>query len=185
MKYWGNPEDAQDRWGNYLNVKKRLMRFAKPDLVLLEIGSLAGKWTQHLLEAKEIICVDINELGFDYIKQKLPITNVSFYLSEGDELRGVDDESVDVVFSMDTFVRVSKKCIESYFKESARVCKSGGRIFFHLGSVDNDVCIRKNFILFSDEEIDDLCDSNGFSSLEVDRETLIHGVILEAVKGGD
>jgi len=58
---WGNPEDPNDRWGNHVSIRNRLIGFARPDKVLLEIGSLAGKWTQYLLASKRIICVDLNE----------------------------------------------------------------------------------------------------------------------------
>jgi hypothetical protein len=69
---WGDPEDSQDRFGNYLSVKKLLMSKVNSGTTVLEIGALGGKWTQYLMHAKLVIAVDINEKFKDYLKNKFP-----------------------------------------------------------------------------------------------------------------
>ena len=70
-----------------------------------------------MLHAKKIICVDINEYFIDYIKSNFPkeaLRKFSFYVSSGNDLNGVKDCSCDLVFSMDSLVRVEKKFIYNY-----------------------------------------------------------------------
>lgn len=179
---WGDPENANDRLGNYLAVKNRLMALVTPQTTIVEIGSLGGKWTQYLLNAKKIICVDINDLGFAYIRQKLPSPNIEFYLGRGDELNGIASESVDVVFSMDTLVRCPKPCIRRYFRESHRVLKQGGRIFFHLPCTAVKESRDRGFVSLSLQEIECFNKEAGFKEATIDTQTIKHGVIVEAFK---
>lgn len=179
---WGDPENSNDRWGNYLEIKKRLLSHVTSDTTVLEIGSLGGKWTQYILHARRIICADINELGFEYIKKKLPHDNIAFYLTRGNELRGIEDSSVDFVFSLDTLVRIPKKFIQRYFTETYRVLKPGGRIMLHLPCMLKPVSRAKGFTRLSLDEIKQYCESAHFEEMVIDQNIIIHGIILEARK---
>lgn len=179
---WGDPDNANHRFGNYVAVKNRLISLARPESTILEIGSYSGKWVQYLLSAREIICADIDDLGFLYIRQKFPQEHIRFYLTKGNELKGIKDDSVDLVFSMDTFVRVSKKHILDYLKESYRVLKNQGRIFFHLPCVEKVMCHDRAFTDLSLKEINKMVHSLPFKDISIDHNTLNHGVIVEAVK---
>lgn len=179
---WGDPENANDRWGNYLEIKNRMLSHITPTTCVLEIGSLGGKWTQYLLHARQIICADINELGFEYIKKKLPCDNTKFYLTKGDELHGIDDGTVDFVFSLDTLVRVPKKFIRRYFAEAYRVLKPGGIIFLHLPCTQKPVSRAKGFTRLSLKEIERYCQESNFENMVIDKNIIIHGIILQACK---
>ena len=179
---WGDPEDSNDRWGNYLEIKKKLLRNIRPTATVLEIGSLGGKWTQYILHARHIICVDINELGFEYIKKKLPHENITFYLTGGDELHGVEDGTVDFVFSLDTLVRVPKTFTKRYFGEIYRVLKPGGKMLLHLPCTQKLVSRAKGFTRLSLEQIEQYCKEYNFKDIVIDKEIIIHGIILEAHK---
>lgn len=179
---WGDPENPNDRWGNYLQLKERLLAQVTPRSTVLEIGSLGGKWTQYVLHARRIICVDINELGFAYIKKKFPQDNITFYLTRGDELTGIADNSVDLIFSFDTLVRVPKSYIARYFKEMSRVLTSGGRIYIHLPCLEKEVSRAKGFTRLTMAEIQKYCAINQFEQVVIDNDIIIHGVIVEAHK---
>lgn len=179
---WGDPEDPNDRWGNYLEVKNRILSLLNPEKTILEIGSLGGKWTQYFLEAKNIICVDINELGFEYIRKKLPCDKISFYLTKGDELRGIENSSMDIVFSMDTLVRSPKKIIYSYIKEAGRVLRPYGQIFLHLPCKEIKGSRDKAFVGLTLKEIINCCKKNAFEIIRIDKELIKHEVILQAAK---
>lgn len=177
---WGNPENPKDRFGNYLEIKRRITDLVTPETTILEIGSLAGKWVKHILRAKKVICVDLHDMGFRYIGKKFPLSkNIEFYLTKGDELSGIKDATIDVVFSMDTFVRVPKKCIENYFAEIRRVLKPGGRFFIHLPCVIKAESINRNFVNLTLAEIQGYCRNNGFVDVTIDKDVIIHGVIVE------
>lgn len=179
---WGDPEDSNDRLGNYLELKNRLIALTTPQTTILEIGSLGGKWTQYIRHAHKIICADINDLGFEYIKKKIHQDNIEFYLTKGDELYGIADQSVDVIFSLDSLVRAPKRCIKNYFKESARVLKQSGVIFFHLPCNEIEFSKKKGFTNLSLNALCGFCKDNKFEQVNIDMGILKHGVLLQAVK---
>ena len=128
---WGDPDDEKDRHGHYKAVKALLLQSFSKESVVLEIGSLGGKWTQYLLSAKKVIAVDINDYFVDYLTRKFyKSNNLEFYVSGGNELNGIEDNSVDMVFSMDTFSRVQKKYIWDYFREIGRILTDRGGLYY-------------------------------------------------------
>ena len=67
---WGSPEKDNDPLGNYLRINNLLQNIIFPTSTILEIGTLGGKWTNYMLNAKKIICVDINSYFIEFIKEK-------------------------------------------------------------------------------------------------------------------
>ncbi len=182
---WGDPNEAETReldgriLGNYLKIKNDYLTPMINDCTVLEIGSCGGKWTQYMLNAQHIICVDLNDEFFNYIKGHIPCDNITFYKTSGNELAGIENHSVDFIFSMDTFVRIPKKSIFDYFKEFARVLRPGGKICLHLPCNDIPGSVERKFIDLSGGEIKTLCISNGFKDYDIDEQTIKHGIILK------
>lgn len=90
---------------------------------VLEIGCHLGRWTRNLIVVNSIIGVDLYDKSGDYIKKEFSHLNFEFYRTEGDELNGIKDESVDFVFSIDSLTRASLEVIKSYLSEIFRVLK--------------------------------------------------------------
>ena len=113
-------------------------RFGLEDkkLVTLDLGCLAGKWTQLLSEySKEVICVDVFDYGFKIIRERHKDIDceLSFYLTSGDELTGIKDNSVDLIFSIDSINKdLPAGVYEAYFKEFSRVLSPWGFALIHL-----------------------------------------------------
>ncbi len=108
---WGDLAKPDSVLGNYLGIREVLLNKISGQSTVLEIGTLGGKWTKYMFGANKIICVDINTVFIDFVKELFPesISKLEFYVSKGNELTGIADSSVDLVFSMDTLVRVEKK----------------------------------------------------------------------------
>lgn len=180
---WGDPENANDELGNYKAISLSLKKLITSDSHVLELGTLGGKWTRYLTEAKKITCVDINSAMVDAITQRYPseLHKIEFYISKGDELSGVDNDSVDVLFCIDTLVRSSELIINSYLSEISRVLCEGGVALLHLPSNKVLGSVERGF---TDLNIDEFLTNhqNGFSCVEVDSETLTHGVFLKLQK---
>lgn len=180
---WGNPMEVETReadgtiLGNYLKIKNDLIPMIN-GCTVLEIGSGGGKWTQYMLEASHIICVDLIDEFFDYIRDHLRCDNITFYKTSGNELTGIQDHSVDFIFSMDALVRTPKNIITDYFKEFARVLRPGGKMMLHLPCSSIAGAVKRGFLHLSREEIKTLCISNGFKDFDIDDVTITHGVIL-------
>lgn len=102
-------------------------------IIVLEVGSLSGKWTQYMLNAKKIIAVDINNYFVEFLKNKFKnAPNIDFYITTGHELNGIAENSVDLIFSIDTMIRIKEKYIRNYIKEISKVLVVGGVAILHL-----------------------------------------------------
>jgi len=100
---WGDPSRSDDRHGDYLAVRNLLISKVNIETVVLEIGALSGKWIEFIAPAKKIIAVDIGQFFEKYLLSRYSeYNNLECYVSSGDELNGIGDSTVDLVFSMDT-----------------------------------------------------------------------------------
>jgi len=175
---WGDPNREDDPLGNYLKIKNEFITPNINNNVVLEIGSLDGKWTQFCLEAKEIICVDLHEGGFSRLLERWPDAPIKTYLTEGDELKGIEDNSVDFVFSLDSLMRADKGIILSYMEETQRVLNETGKMCIHL-PCDNQVgSVKRGFTSLTLEEIDDYCRLVDIKNYSLDFSTTNHGIFL-------
>lgn len=175
---WGDPEREDDPLGNYLKIKDE---FIVPNIkgnVVLEIGSLDGKWTQYCLEAKEIICVDLHEGGFSRLHKRWPDAPIRTYLTKGDELKGIKDNSVDFLFTLDSLMRADKGVILSYMEEAQRVIKPSGTMCFHLPCNSQPDSVRRGFTSLSLEEIEEYCRLVDITHYSIDFSTVQHGILL-------
>tara|TARA_Y100000593_G_C4313124_1_gene339387 strand:- start:561 stop:1193 length:633 start_codon:yes stop_codon:yes gene_type:complete len=104
---------------------------------IMDIGSLNGKWTGFLSKyCNKIICVDLFDDCFENIKERYPKTNLDFYVGSGMDLKGIDSESVDLLFSIDSISRASRTILNSYIREFSRVLKKGAKATIHAGMAE-------------------------------------------------
>ncbi len=143
---WGDPEMGgvryawrKLRYGRRLpgNLAKVRARYVEPyvtlDGVALEIGAGGGRWTRYLLAAREVVVVELNPEFFAYLESRFPdaAEKLRFYETSGYELRGVDDGSIDFVFSFGTFVHIDPDGIDAYLGEIRRVLRPGRTATIH------------------------------------------------------
>ena len=107
---------------------------------------------------------------------------VLFYKTSGNELYGFEKKSVDLIFSMDSLVRCPLSDIENYFKDFFRILRDCGAIYFHLPCNEKPRSVSKGFTSISIIEIKSLFLNVGFVGIEIDLETLEHGVIVKGYK---
>lgn len=182
---WGDPESerAHDSvgtlLGNYKFIKDNYVIPFIENKRVLEIASLSGKWTQYLKPAKEIIYSDCDENLFHIVKKLIDIPTLEFYQLDGYNLAGIPDNSVDFVFEMDSFMRISKERIITYIKEVIRVLKSDGKACLHLPCNVKQMSCAKQFTEIELEEIEDVCKELGMEDkFSIDIDTCNHGVLL-------
>jgi ubiquinone/menaquinone biosynthesis C-methylase UbiE len=178
---WGSVDAYNPGLGDYRIVKKAVQEIALKKTVL-ELGCLDGKWTQtyHGL-ANEVILVDLDNSIEPTLKHKFG-SNIRFYQTSGKELHGIADDSVDVVFSMDTLVRCRRNIIFSYFREFSRVLKKDGTIYLHLPCDSIEGSLQRLFTPLTLREIENLSIKNSLFDLQIDKTTLEHGVLVKAKK---
>jgi SAM-dependent methyltransferase len=142
QKLWNEPhmwEDGGHEWsgpfGNTENLwNKEIFNTIKEfrDKKILEIAPGFGRITQFLsILAGELIVIDLNPLCVQKTKEKLGNHVLAYLVNDGKSLKGVRDNSQDLVFSFDSFVHMHANVSEEYVKEIYRVLKPGGHSFIH------------------------------------------------------
>ena len=134
----------------------------------IDLGSYTGKWLPHLGKyAQKIICADLIDNNFSMIQERFKEEkfDLSFYLTEGNELSGIEDESVDFIFSIDSLVRCDGNILKEYFKEFSRVLKPNGKVIIHYNHSPakdmpvipiregREICQNTDFIIIDELEI--------------------------------
>lgn len=100
---------------------------------ILEIGPGAGRWTEHLRRrADRLVLVEATDEVLDLTRRRYgEDPAVSFVRTDGSDLPGVTDASVDAVWSFDVFVHLAPLDTAAYLAEVARVLRPGGVATIH------------------------------------------------------
>lgn len=117
---------------------------------VLEIAPGYGRWTPYLLKASnKVHLVDLNESCIAHCKNKFQhISKLSYHVNDGKSLRSIEGESIDFIWSYDSFVHIELADIDSYFSEIQRVLKPEGRAVIHHADRLHDTLILWPFFQF-------------------------------------
>lgn len=177
---WGSPEKTDNPLGNYKTILDTLLIPYIIDKHVLEIGCLDGKWSKYLCERGGMTTlVDLDKAIVPILEDRLQGYNFNFYETKGYELSGIKTNSIDLIFSMDTLVRVPIRFIKRYMKEFKRVLKPEGKILIHLPCIESLGSKSRGFVRLEKATIENMCKTNGFDKYEIDSNTINHGVLLK------
>jgi SAM-dependent methyltransferase len=100
---------------------------------IVEIAPGLGRITEFLKDYTDrLIAIDLNQQCVQACRKRFAsFPHCSFEVNDGASLPGVEDRSVDLVFSWDSLVHAQLDAIEPYLHECARVLKPGGVAFIH------------------------------------------------------
>lgn len=104
-------------------------------MTALEVGCGIGRQTRAFATMfNQVIALDISKNMLSTAEQFLAdFKNVSFVLGNGSNLDGIQDDSVDLVYSFVVFQHITDVSItRNYIKEAARVLRSGGHFIFQV-----------------------------------------------------
>ncbi len=193
---WGGPDASQVEYllqrlrrgrrppGNLAKIRKRYLEpFVTPDSVVLEIGPGGGRWTSYLLGARELVLVELNSEFFPYLRNRFPdADHLRFYETSGYEMTGVDDASVDFVFSFGTFVHINPDGIDAYLGEIRRVLRPGGIATLHYADRSkkffSDGRGYGGFSNMTGPKMEELAARHAFDVVKHDRRTLNHSNVI-------
>ena len=116
---------------DFLTFQKIFSLLSKSNNTILEIGSYDGFFIEYYQDFNKIILSDITEYSNLYPNNP----NFDFVLLNGHDLSNIQKNSVDVVFSIDTFVRLEKKIIKIYILDLIRIVKPGGYMILHIPNI--------------------------------------------------
>ena len=101
--------------------------------IVLEIAPGYGRWTEHILKkAKKVILVDLSSKCLEYCKNRFfKFKNISYNLNDGKSLDFLDDNSIDFIWSYDSFVHMESEVIQNYLSQFPRILRKGGTAIIH------------------------------------------------------
>lgn len=147
-RVWNNPEWDKDgdewndqaafcnkpygEWKNSV-TESFIYRNINENSTVLEIAPGHGRWTEFILrKCRNLILVDLNQKCIEFCKKRfLKFKNIEYHTNNGKDLSFIKSNSIDFIWSYDSFVHMEKEIFESYFKEFSRVLKKSGKVIIH------------------------------------------------------
>jgi len=148
--------------------------------VILEIGPGGGRWTGVLIErSQRYVGVDISATCVEVCQKKFGSdSRASFQVGSGTDLKGIDDSSIDTLWSFDVFVHINRREVEGYADEFRRVLKPGGVGIIHHGSVGGALGGWRSNL--THEGMLELLKARGFEIVDSCKEWTDNGVVHQA-----
>ena len=105
---------------------------------VLEIAPGRGRMTRKLLESDiELSIIDLSPTCIDRCKERYGDKIQNYYVGSGSDLKNIKSNSIDFVFSFDSFVHMHEEVIDSYLNEIERVLELGGYCWIHHSCLHN------------------------------------------------
>ena len=101
--------------------------------VIMDLGSYDGYFIKYYSSFNKVVLSDITP----YSKLNLNDQKFKFCLLNGRDLKNINSLSLDVVFSIDTLIRLDRQTLKSYFSDFGRIVKEGGYLILHIPDLFN------------------------------------------------
>lgn len=120
-----------DRWKSAL-VSELLQPFSV-EADVLEVAPGHGRFTEYIVPvATSVTLVDLSPTCLEVCRQRFGDgSHMRYVQTDGTTLPGVAEDSIDFVWSFDSFVHMELPVIDAYLAEFARVLRPGGRFTIH------------------------------------------------------
>ena len=127
---------------DFARIEKIFKLLSKTNKTILEIGSYDGYFIKHYSCFENIILADINKKSNLYPKDN----KFKFYHLNGFDLNNIPSNSADVVFSIDTLVRIERKILKNYISDLSRIVKKNGYLILHIPNIFHYNSLVMNYI---------------------------------------
>jgi cyclopropane fatty-acyl-phospholipid synthase-like methyltransferase len=174
--HWGDPQKMEP----LRHVRDHfLLPYVNPDHVAVEIGPGGGRWTRYMLGFGHLYAFDYHQESLDQLSQEFRAPYLYCIKNNGGDFPGLDDESVDFLFSFGTFVHLDFEIIETYLTNIERILKPGAIAVIQYSDKTKEAA-QKN-ASFSENDPDRMRAAvlrAGYVILEEDLTTMHHSAIV-------
>jgi cyclopropane fatty-acyl-phospholipid synthase-like methyltransferase len=150
---------------------------------VVDLGAGKGRNCEFLLKVFDrVTAVDVSQENVNACRKRFARRNVNVIKSDGYSLKEFQDDSVDLIYSFDSFVHFDLEIVMSYIKEFHRVLSPGSYGFIHHSNLSEfpGVDFKKNVHwrnFMSKELFCHLCLKNNFNVIS--QQTLDWGEVKE------
>ncbi len=173
---WGDPEVVEP----LQFIRDRFVRpFINPEHLAVEIGPGGGRWTRYLLGFKYLYVIDYHKKLLDELKKNYNQANMKFIKNNGTDFPGINNHSIDYLFSFGVFVHLELDLIDSYLKNMKSILKPSANVVIQYS--DKTKLMAQQNQTFSDntpEKMRELVLSKGYKVLDEDLTTMWHSSIV-------
>ncbi|HYY12970.1 MAG TPA: class I SAM-dependent methyltransferase [Chthoniobacterales bacterium] len=130
-------EEWSEPWGSsaaqWAGAILPRIRQCLPAETILEIAPGFGRWTHYLKDyCRSLWIVDPSVECIEACRRRFAAdSRIRCFVNDGRSLSMLPDDSVDFVFSFDSFVHLEREIVEAYLSELANKLKLGGKGFIH------------------------------------------------------
>ncbi len=180
---WGDPETMP----TLCYVRERyVVPFVDSKQTAIEIGPGGGRWTQYLQGFKKLYAIDYYQEMLDELAKTFNKEHIVRIKNNGTDFPNVPDESIDFVFSFDTFVHLDIEIIDEYLIEMFRVMKQGAYAVIHYSDKTKDYAFKNpGFSVNSPELMRSMIRRRGFVIRDESTTATRHSSIVCFTKNED
>jgi hypothetical protein len=173
---WGDPDVVQplrfirDRY---------VLPYVNAEQCAVEIGPGGGRWTRYMLGFRKLYVVDYYADLLEEMKKNVRKRNIEFIKNNGTDFPGIDERSVNYLFSFGTFVHLDTHLIEAYLRNMKRILKSGSNVVIHYSDKTKVMAqINEGFADNTPGEMRSMVLDAGYRICEEDLTTMWHSSII-------
>jgi len=177
---WGDPETVSPL---AFIRDQYVLRYVNPEQAALEIGPGGGRWTRYLRDFHRLYVVDYHPELLQELKKNFNPPNMTFIQNNGADFPGIQDGSIDFLFSFGCFVHLDAQLIEAYLKNMERILKPSANVVIHYS--DKTKILAQMNPAFSDNtpgRMRQMVVQSGFRVVEEDLTTMWHSSIIRFAK---
>jgi SAM-dependent methyltransferase len=173
---WGDPNSRDI----LMRVRDRfILPYVDRERTALEIGPGGGRWTQFLTAFRKLYLVDLNDCFFETLKRRYPDEHVQCLRTSGSELPGIEDGSLDFIFSYGAFVHIDPADIEGYLDSIRRKLAPSGVVVLHYSDKTKPLGLKEVAFSYNTPDLmRSLVRHYEFSVVEEDLTTLPHSSMI-------
>jgi hypothetical protein len=173
---WGDPELVEplrfirDRY---------LLPYVNNNDCAVEIGPGGGRWTRYMFGFKKLYVVDYYPELLAEMKRNFKRSNLEFVKNNGTDFPGINDHSIDYLFSFGTFVHLDTDLVAEYLSNMKRILKAGANVVIHYSDKTKIMAqINDGFSDNTPERMRSLVLDAGYKICEEDLTSMWHSSII-------